>query len=333
MSFSLPPSELVPSSSGRRIPRIGLGCATFGREITETTAFEIMDYAVEHGVTLFDTAEAYGGGEARAYRKAHLGLDDQREVSGESHSSEKIIGRWLRARGCRPAITIATKVTRNFTRAHLRQSLEASLERLQTDWVDIYLYHRFEPSIPLIEALEAMHDVIAARLTRAGGCSNFTAPQIAEALELCRTQQLTPPTTIEAIYNILQRDIEQELLPLATREELQVLAYSPLAAGFLTGKYSPDRALLPRGTRFDVIPGHIDLYFSPRNFTLVDRLQELARRLDIPPAELATAWALQQGALHTVLAGARSTQHLATALKARELVFRPEWQAEIDHWG
>src|SRR5215831_19946331 len=96
--------------------RIGLGCATFGREVTEEAAFRIMDYAVERGITLFDTAEAYGGGQARQYRKNLLGVDDEREVSGEMHSSEKIIGRWLRATGMRDRIVLLTKVARNFTR-------------------------------------------------------------------------------------------------------------------------------------------------------------------------------------------------------------------------
>ena len=128
--------------------RLALGCTTFGREIPEETAFALMDYAVAHGITLFDTAEAYGGGQARAYRRDRLGIDDTREVSGEMHSSEKIIGRWLKSRGCRDQITLVTKVTRDFTRAHVRAALEASLSRLQTDRVDLYLYHSFDQTTP-----------------------------------------------------------------------------------------------------------------------------------------------------------------------------------------
>src|SRR3989454_12828447 len=94
----------ILGKTGISVPRIGLGCATFGREIDEDASFRIMDYAVERGITLFDTAEAYGGGQAREYRRTQLDVDDEREVSGEMHSSEKIIGRWLRSRGCRKDI-------------------------------------------------------------------------------------------------------------------------------------------------------------------------------------------------------------------------------------
>ncbi len=150
--------------------RLALGCTTFGREIPEATAFALVDFAVAHGITLFDTAEAYGGGQARAYRRERLGLDDIREVSGELHSSEKIIGRWLTSRGCRDQITLVTKVTRDFSRAHVRAALEASLARLQTDRVDLYLYHSYDSTTPAAETAAAMDAVIRAGLTWAGGC-------------------------------------------------------------------------------------------------------------------------------------------------------------------
>src|SRR5262245_31269898 len=109
-------------------PRISLGCVTFGREIDEDCAFATMDYALEHGITLFDTAEAYGGGQARAYRRAQFGVDDKREVSGEMYSSEKIVGRWIRSRGCRGQIIVVTKVTSGFTRSHVAEALAARSE-------------------------------------------------------------------------------------------------------------------------------------------------------------------------------------------------------------
>jgi aryl-alcohol dehydrogenase-like predicted oxidoreductase len=313
-------------------PAIGLGCATFGREIDEATAFAIMDYAVEHGITFFDTAEAYGGGQAREYRRTQLGVSDEREVSGEEHSSEKIIGRWLTARKCRDRIVLASKVTRNFTHEALRRSLEASLKRLQTDRLDFYFFHRFDPAIPFFESLSAMDAVIKAGLAEASGCSNFTAQQMMDALTVCRENRLKSPIAIEVPYNLVQRDIESELLPLAVARKLRVIAYSPLAAGFLSGKYSPDRATLPKGTRFDVIPGHMDVYFSPQNFALVTRLHQFAAQAGVAPLELAAAWAFQQPAIDTVLVGARTTQHLTAALKARELAFLPEWHAEITRW-
>src|SRR4051812_46346595 len=164
--------------SGLTVSRLGLGCTTFGRESTEAEAFALMDYALVNGITLFDTAEAYGGGQARAYRRTQLGVDDTREVSDEMHSSEKIIGRWFKARGTRDRITLVTKVTKDFRTEHVRQALEASLTRLQTDHADLYLYHSFDPNSPPDEAAAAIDSVIRAGLTRAGGCSNHSGAQL-----------------------------------------------------------------------------------------------------------------------------------------------------------
>src|ERR1700733_11385108 len=129
---------------GLAASRLGLGCVTFGREVDDSAAFEIMDYAFEHGIRLFDPEEAYGGGQARAYRREAYGVDDEREVSGEWHSSEKIVGRWLLSRGVREQLVLVTKVTTNFTEAHLFDALSESLSRLQTDCVDVYLLHGFD---------------------------------------------------------------------------------------------------------------------------------------------------------------------------------------------
>src|SRR4051794_13295484 len=152
--------------SGIAASRIGLGCTTFGREIDQEQAFRIMDHAVELGIRLFDTAEAYGGGEAREYRKRHLGVDDAREVGSEMHSSEKIIGRWFKSRGRPREITLLTKVTSNFTPAHVRQALSASLERLQTDFIDLYLYHQFDSGTPEDEAAAAADECVRDGLAR-----------------------------------------------------------------------------------------------------------------------------------------------------------------------
>ncbi|MEO8053450.1 MAG: aldo/keto reductase, partial [Acidobacteriota bacterium] len=152
-------TQCAPQALGRSgisVGRIGLGCTTFGREIDEETSFRVMDHAFESGVTLFDTAESYGGGHSREYRRQYLGVDDQREVSGEMHSSEKIIGKWLQSRGVRKEIVLLTKVFTNFTRVHVKEALGASLERLHTDWVDVYMYHKFDSNTPVEEAVAAM---------------------------------------------------------------------------------------------------------------------------------------------------------------------------------
>ncbi len=316
--------------SGLTVSRLGLGCTTFGRETTEADSFALMDHAVANGITLFDSAEAYGGGQAKAYRRERLGIDDTREVSGEMHSSEKIIGRWLKARGNRDRITLVTKVTKNFTREHVRSALEASLERLQTDHADLYLYHSHDATTAPAEAAAAMDGVIRAGLARAGGCSNHSGAQLETALAACRQHGGARYEVVETAYNVLQP--AQDVFPVAQRENLGFLAYSPLAAGFLTGKYTPDRSAMPKGTRFDVIPAHADIYFTDRNFRRVTQLHELARRAGVPPLQLAMAWVLQNPAVTTVLVGARTVSQLDNAIAAEQMTFSHEWTAEIEAW-
>ena len=289
-----------------------------------------MDYALANGITLFDTAEAYGGGQARAYRRSQLGIDDAREVSDEMHSSEKIIGRWFRARGTRDRITLVTKVTKDFRVPHVREALEASLDRLQTDHVDLYLYHSFDPSSPVDEAALAIDAVIRAGLTRAGGCSNHSGAQLQAALEASRRQGLNGFSTIQLPCNLLQD--AHDALPIARQEHLGVMAYSPLAAGFLSGKYTPDRTTVPKGSRFDVIPAHADIYFNERNFRRVQQLHELAQRAGVPALQLAMAWVLHHPLVDTVLVGASTQAQLDNALAAQRQQLAPDWLAEIAAW-
>jgi aryl-alcohol dehydrogenase-like predicted oxidoreductase len=310
--------------------RLGLGCTTFGREITEADAFALMDYAVAHGITLFDTAEAYGGGQARAYRREKFGVDDTREVSGEMHSSEKIIGRWLKARGNRDRITLVTKISKNFTRAHVRTALEASLQRLQTDRVEQYLCHSFDPATPVGETNLAMDAVIKAGLARTAGCSNFTAPQLQSALNDSKRSGSHRLEVVQLGYNLVKA--QDDIFAVVAREKLSFQAYSPLAAGFLSGKYTPDRSSIPKGTRFDVIPAHADIYFTDRNFRRVKLLHQLARESGVPAVQLAMAWVFQNPLVTTVLVGARTEAHLANALAAEKLPFAPEWMEEIKGW-
>ena len=143
------------SRRGLEVSRIGLGCVTFGREIDEAQSFRVLDYAFEHGINLLDTAEGYGGGQAQAYRRSR-GIVEPAEPAAEMHSSEKIIGRWLKSNGLRSQVVLQTKIARNFTRQHLPDALDASLERLQTGYVEIYLFHSYDPGTPMEEAMTAM---------------------------------------------------------------------------------------------------------------------------------------------------------------------------------
>jgi aryl-alcohol dehydrogenase-like predicted oxidoreductase len=312
-------------------PRLGLGCGTFGREITEAEAYAVMDYAVAHGITLFDTAEAYGGGQARALRRSRYGLDDVREVSDEMHSSEKIVGRWLASRGLREQVLVVTKVTRNFQPEAVRTALAASLARLQTGYIDLYFYHTFDPTVPPEAAALAMDGVIRSGLARAGGVSNYSAAQIGAALAAARSQGCSPFRVVELCGNLLRFD--RAAFDLAQREGLGTLAYSPLAAGFLTGKYSSERTMIPKGTRFDVMPQHADLYFTERNFSIVQWLKGLALETGIPAAQLALAWVCHQPMVSTVLVGARHPEHLANALAASRIELPPPLLERMNRWS
>ena len=301
------PTMMLPGTD-LQVSKIGLGCVTFGREIDEDAAFEIMDYAVENGINFFDTAAVYGEG-----------------------SSERIIGRWLRACGLQGRIVVETKISHDFTIAHTRESLDASLDRLGLDQVGVYLLHRFDTTVPLEETLEALTVAVGQGRAQYAGCSNFSAEQLAAALDLSEQQGLTRLRVIQPIYNLAERDIETGLLPLACRRGVAVVTYSPLGAGFLTGKYPPDRAAIPAGSRFDVKPGHADIYFKPENFQIVGNLRRLSDRTGLSMARLAMAWVLQNPRLTTVLVGARTTSHIKNALEALDPL-PPQWRAEMDGW-
>jgi aryl-alcohol dehydrogenase-like predicted oxidoreductase len=295
-------------NTGLTTPRLALGCVTFGREIDEDASFAIMDRAIELGFRLFDTAEAYG-------------------------SSEQIIGRWLHSRGVRRDIVLVTKVLENYTAAHLMEAIQRSLARLQTDFVDVYLFHRYVTETPLQEAIAAMDSVVRSGLARAGGASNFSFEQLSCALEISRGNGLRRFEVIENNYNLAAPDVAREILPMAARERIGVLSYSPLGAGFLMGKYTPDRSAFPKGTRFDLVPGHADVYFSEQNFRRVERLAQMSRRLGIPAARLAMWWVLQNPAVDTVLVGARTVAHLENAVEAARLESAPELYEEMNSWN
>jgi len=299
------------------VPRLGLGCATFGREIDEQTSFALMDYALEQGITLFDTAEAYGGGQAREGRKTRFGIDEEREVSGEFHSSEKIVGRWLRSTGARKQVVLVSKITTHLTTDHTRSALDASLERLQTDFLDAYLFHRYDSTVPLEESMAAMHEAQQSGRIRSAGCSNFNLAQLREADGISKRDGVGRLEVSETIFNLIDRAAKRDILPFCHHRQISFFGYSPLAAGFLTGKYIGVHRI--PGSRFDVVPDYNNLYAGPEKSRIVSDLLAVSGRTGIPAPRLATAWALSHPEVTTVLVGARSVQHLQNALAALDL--------------
>ena len=297
-------------TTGRTVSAVGLGTVTFGREIDEDTSFKVMDHAFEKGINFFDTAEGYASG-----------------------GSESIVGRWMRQRGVRDDIVLCTKVGSGGGADNVAGALGRSLERLDTGHVDIYKMHGPDPDTPIAETLAAMTAQVDAGKVKAIGCSNYSADQLREALDASaagghrRFEVLQPP------YSLAHRDAEEELFPLCRREQIGVTSFSPLGAGFLAGKYTADRATIPPGSRFDVIPGHIDIYFSDRNFQIVELLRAKAEELGMPMVSLAMAYAVTQPDITSVLVGARTTAHIDNALAAYESGLDPELRAEMSAWG
>jgi aryl-alcohol dehydrogenase-like predicted oxidoreductase len=281
--------------------KIALGGVTFGREVDEQESFKLLDYAVERGITLIDTAEVYGA----------------------DHASERVIGRWLRATGGRDRVVLQTK-TLAARPDHVAKAIEGSLERLQTDRIDLYLLHRFHDDVPLADTMTAIAQAIRAGRIGAPGCSNLTTEQLKSALNV------SPPfKVVQPPYSLVAREIEGEFLEVCKRENIAVITYSPLGAGFLTGKYD---GTVPPGTRFDVIPGHRDIYFSDRNFDIVRRLRALSERVGVPMAKLALAWALRNPDMDAVLIGARRKEHIDNAIEALHMDAPEEWFTEMSSW-
>ena len=311
---------------------IGLGCVTFGREIDEDASAAILDDAVERGINWLDTAEAYGGGNARTYRRDVLKVDDVRETSDIMGSSEIIIGKWMKARGCRDDVVICSKVSSGNSPENIARALRVSLERLQVDCVDIYELHSPDETVPIAESLAALDEEVSAGRIGTVGCSNFNAAQLREALDASAREGHARFEVVQPPYNLADPGAQDELFPLCRREEVAITSYSPLAAGFLAGKYTPDLNAFPKGSRFDVIPGHADIYFNDRNFRNVERLRALADNRGIPMVRMAMAWAMGHPDITSVLVGARHAGHLDNAFDALALKADTELRDEMSSW-
>ena len=312
------------------ITSIGLGCVTFGREIDEDTSTLVLDYALEKGITFFDTAEGYGGGNSQESRRA-TGIDDQREVTTEMSSSEQILGRWLKKRGCGDQIVLCTKVSSGNRPDNIRKQVAASLDRLGVTCIDIYKLHKWEDDVPIDETLDALNEQVQAGAIKVIGCSNFSVEHLQASLDAGRDGQSRFEIT-QPPYNLADRSAEAHMFDLCRREQIAVTPYSPLAAGFLAGKYTPDRSQFPKGTRFDIAPAHADVYFSDRNFRIVEQLREKAKALDIPMVRLAMAWAMAHPDITAVLVGARKREHIDNALSAAEMGLDASLRDEMSAW-
>lgn len=281
-----------------QVSSIGLGCVTFGREIDRQTSFEILDHALERGINLLDTAAAYAAG-----------------------ASETVLGDWLSERGVREQVVLATKIAGTLDKGCILASVEDSLRRLKCDCIDLFQLHCWDEATPLDETLEALEMLVEQGKARYVACSNWTAAQLSQGLPLMVSVQ--PP------YNLVQRGIESDLLLLCQRESIGVISYSPLGAGFLTGKYRRDGEV-PAGTRFDVIPGHQPIYFTDEGFAVVEKLKRASEESGNSMVELALAWAISRPGVTSVLIGARNTGQVDQAFVAEGLLADAEVMKRLD---
>ncbi len=289
-----------------RISSLGMGCVTFGREIDRDASFAVMDHALERGINLFDSAAAYAAG-----------------------ASEEVVGGWLKDRGVRDEVVLATKVNGRLTREEVTRSAEERLRRLQTERIDLFQLHSWDGETPLEETLDALSELVGQGKVRAIGCSNWSAGQLGAALSLSESSGFARMESVQPPYNLVQREIEAELLPLCWEQEIATICYSPLAAGFLTGKYRHNQEV-PGGTRFDIIPGHRDIYFNERGFGMVERLRRTAELSGFSMVQLAMAWVLGRGGVSSVLIGARDIRQVDQAFEAAQAELGEELLATLD---
>lgn len=281
-----------------------LGGNVFGWTLDEARSFAVLDAFVEGGGDFVDTADTYG-----------------RHGAAGAGGSERIIGRWIAARGNRGRLTIATKVGMSqelpgLSRETIRRSLAGSLERLGIDRVDLYYAHRDDPGTPLEETLAAFAELIAEGSVGHVAASNYSAPRLAEALRLgAEREDCARYVALQPHYNLMERDYERELAPLCAREGLACLPYFGLARGFLTGKYRPGGAEVdsPRAT------GVREAYFNARGFAVLDALDAVAGAHGVGPAAVALAWLRRQPTVLAPIASATSPEQLSELMASAAL--------------
>jgi 1-deoxyxylulose-5-phosphate synthase len=309
--------------TGLQVSKLCLGTMTFGLQCDEPTAVAILDRAAEGGIDFLDSSDAYP-----------LGGD----ISTRG-STEEILGRWLR--GKRDRWIVATKCfaptgpapfDAGNSRKHIMDAVEASLRRLQTDYIDLYQLHGYDRNTPIDETLGALDDLVHQGKVRYVGCSNFLTYQLARAVGRTETLGLARLDSVQPRYNLLFREIEREMLPYCAEEGIGVIPYNPIAGGLLSGKHlrtSPP----PEGTRFTLGwagPAYQDRYWHERQFDTVDELRELAQQAGVSLVTLSVAWVLANEAITAPIIGASSPHQLDASLAATEYALEEGLKAKLD---
>ena len=309
--------------TGLQVSRLCLGTMTFGLQSEESTAVAILDRAAEGGIDFLDTSDAYPLGGDLSTR----GI------------TEEILGRWLR--GKRDRFIVATKCfaptgpapfDAGNSRKHILAAVDASLRRLQTDYIDLYQLHGYDQATPIDETLSALDDLVHAGKVRCIGCSNFLTYQLVRAIGRSETLRLARFDSVQPRYNLLFRQIEREMLPFCREEGVGVIPYNPIAGGLLSGKHSRT-APPPEGTRFtlgNAAQNYQDRYWHDREFDTVDALRQLADKAGISLVTLAVAWVLANPAITAPIIGASRPEQLDASLAAVGFVLDDDLKGQLD---
>jgi aryl-alcohol dehydrogenase-like predicted oxidoreductase len=310
--------------SGLTVSRLCVGTGTFGNQADEGESHRILDKAAEAGVNFIDTADVYPAGA---------------DASGVG-SSEVITGRWLKDK--RNRFILATKAggrigptawDQGSSRKHLLDAIDASLRRLDTDYVDLYQLHMDDSATPIDETVEAMDAIVRWDKARYIGVSNFLAYRLAKALGRQDTLRLMRFVSVQPRYNLLFREIERELLPLAQEDGIAVIPFNPLAGGLLSGRYKHSDK--PAKGRFSVELGQFGAmyqarYWHEREFETVGKVHEIAEQQGTPIATLSIAWILANPAITSVILGASRLEQLTDTLAAADYKLEGALKAKLD---
>ena len=313
-------------AAGVQVSTLCLGGMTFGEAdeksfmhkvgSDEATAHAVLDRALAAGINFVDTADVYGPD----------GL------------SERVLGNWLDARKTRDKIVLATKFRftmgdgpnrRGASRYRIVKCCEDSLRRLKTDRIDLYQIHMQDITVPEEETLRALDDLVRAGKVLYFGCSNYAAYRLQNALWLSRVNRWASFVTLQAQYNLLVRDVEREHLSVCREEGLGLLAWSPLANGFLTGKFERGKPPAP-GTRLGEKAERFARYDRERNWKILDAVRAVASELHTTPSVVSLAWLLHKPNVTSVIFGARTVEQLDANLAASELELAPKHVATLD---
>ena len=304
-------------NSDIKVAPLTFGGNVFGWTIDEKTSFEILDAFVAAGLNLIDTADTYS-----TWVPGNKG--------GES---ETVIGNWLKKRGNRDQVIIATKVggdmgqgKKDLSKKHIRKAVEDSLRRLQTDYIDLYQSHYDDPDTPVEETLSIYAELVEEGKVRIIGASNFTKERLLESLNVSKQFNYPSYQTLQPLYNLYDREpFEKELEPFCVERSIGVLNYYALASGFLSGKYRSE-ADLSKSAR----GGGIKKYLNERGFNILAGLDEVAKRYSSTPASIALAWVLARPSVTAPIASATSISQLDSLVKATELQLDEEAIALLD---